>query len=47
MLLVEFALYLSSRFVWKFGGNGDVVICPNDGVDGSGSVSGKDKDVSD
>ena len=47
MLLVEFSLYLASRFVGKFGGNGVVAICPNGGVEGSESVSGSDKVVSD
>ena len=44
---MEFSLYLASRFVGKFGGNGVVSICPNDWVEGSESVSGSDKDVSD
>ena len=47
MLLVEFSLYLVSRFVGKCGGNGNVMICPNDGVVGTESVSDSDKYMSD
>ena len=46
MLLVEFSLYLASRFVGKFGGN----VCEiwlKEGVEGSEKVSGSDKVVSD
>ena len=47
MLSVAFSLYLALRFVIKFGANGDVASWPNVGVEGSESVSGSDKDVSD
>ena len=47
MLFVEFSLYLASRFVGKFGGNG---VCENgvkEGVEGSDRVSGSARDDSD
>ena len=47
MLFVEFSLYLASRLVGKFGGNGVCEIWVKKGVEGSGRVSGSDKDVSD
>ena len=47
MILVEFSLYLASRFVGKFGGNGVCEIWPKEGVDGSENVSCSDKVVSD
>ena len=47
MLSVEFSLYMASRFIGKFGGNGVCEIGVKEGVEGSQKVSGSDKDVSD
>ena len=47
MLLVECSRYLASRFEGTFGGNGGCEIWLKEGVEGSESVSGSDKVVSD
>ena len=46
LLLVEFSLYLASRFVGSFGRNGVCEIWVREGVEGE-KVSGSDKVVSD
>ena len=47
MLLVEFSLYLASRFIGKFGGIGVCEIGVKEGVEGRKRVSGSDKYMSD
>ena len=47
MLLVEFSLYLASRFAGKFEGKGICEIGVKERVEGSERISGSDKDVSD
>ena len=47
MFFVEFFLYLVSRFIGKFGGNGVCKIGVHEGFQGSERVSGSDKYVSD
>ena len=46
MLSVEFSLYMASRFIGKFGGNGVCEIGVKEGIEGGQKVSGSDKDVS-
>ena len=46
MLLVELSLYLASRFIGKFGGNGVREIEVRECVEGSERVPGSDKDLS-
>ena len=46
ILLVKCSLYLSSKFVGKFGGNDVVEIWLIEGFEGSDGVSGNDRDVS-
>ena len=47
MLLIEFFLYLTLRFVGKLGGNGVCEIWVKDGVKGSERICGSDEVVSD
>ena len=47
MLFVEFSLYLASKFIGRFGGNGGCEVGIREGVHGSERVSGSNKDKSD
>ena len=47
LIVVEFSLYLESRFVGKFGGNGVCEVRVKEGVEGSERGSDRDKNVSD
>ena len=47
MVFVEFSLYLASRFIEKFVGNGVCEIRVRECIEGSKRISGSDEDVSD